>query len=1313
MKKILAIIALLLSFGNVCSANRTHPFLLSFNSSDGITDPGATSGCQDVFGRVWMATRNGVFFTSGTRFFNFRNTEYNANCSKLTHVIAADTANNIWIATSTGTGFYNPLTNVFTNVPELANAQVHDIEIAPGVVWFVTEEGIWRYDNASTELKKAMMSATIHPKQSCLMEDGNIVFTTKEGFLYAIDADAETVRPIRFDITWSKNEMLGLENICFAEGSSVLVSTNEDEVVKLDTRTGSCERVLSTSSKGHIAKILSLMLFEEEYWICTSTGLIVYDPATGEIDDQSSGEKSSSTLNGEVVIGLFSDKGGNVWAGTLNNLRCYRNYHGKLGRYLCDESEGSLHGTSVRTLCYEPSSYVWTGSVEGVVNRLDTRTGRIEDLSASVGLKEGTTITSMKMIDGFLWITTFGDGIYVYDTKNLRSVRKIDIPEKRCMSLLKASNGDVFIGSSRGLYKQPSGTESIVFLEQAGENGVHSMDEDTSGRILIGTYGDGIGTLDLSDESYKPIPLDDLSGDLSIRYVNAIRYKDGNIWLATEDTGVVKVELSSSGDPRAVKSYSEANGYPMSATSGLLWDASGMMWILTVDGCVMFNPSTERVESVHFQSDKVVSGNFHEGASCITEDGQFYLGTRKGLLYFSPDELSTVFDNGNVMISNIILGTLNARRSIAQKGHSAMTSEVVRVKHKDASMLTFTYACSDFENPDRIEYECRMKKNFFNNELTVTEPQVSYFGLAPGKYDFSVKVSGSDNPDAIDHMSVVIMAPWYLSTVAKILYTLLLLAAVYFAAKSRIDRRDKEIRSMAELAETESRAQLLKEKMDFMTNITHEIRTPVSLISILVDKLSANNRIPQEDMADFISLKSSTNRLFELCNELLEFRKLKDGKMQLVMKNEDFCSVVGTAAESFKTLAEERNINYSVSIPDHPVTVSCDRNAVESIVTNLLSNAVKYCENYISLSLETIGDMIRLVVNSDGPLIPAEESEQIFDAFFQSKNINSSGYGLGLTFSRTLALRQGGSLFLDTKNRKLNSFVLTMPVVLTETLVPQDTTEDSAAEEKKAQSTVPELGRPQLLVVEDNVPLRNVIRDELSQNYDIIVASDGSEALDIIKKENIDLVVSDIMMPVMDGCEMCNAIKSNIDFSHILVILLTAATGVEMHIKSLKAGADSYIEKPFKMDVLKANIESLLRNREIRNEQFSKSPLSLLSYTTSSKVEMEFMSQLQETVLDNASDSEFSTSLIAEKMKVSRRTLSAKVKANTGLSVNEYVRLCRLKKAAELLSEKKYRINEVAYLVGYSSPSYFAQHFQAQFGVKPSEFVKGETKKES
>ncbi|MBR4227711.1 MAG: response regulator, partial [Bacteroidales bacterium] len=406
--------------------------------------------------------------------------------------------------------------------------------------------------------------------------------------------------------------------------------------------------------------------------------------------------------------------------------------------------------------------------------------------------------------------------------------------------------------------------------------------------------------------------------------------------------------------------------------------------------------------------------------------------------------------------------------------------------------------------------------------------------------------------------------------------------------------------------------------------------------------------------------------------------------------------------------AKARGLEFTSSFSNDSIMAVCDADAIESVVCNLLSNSIKYSNSKIDVDVKEENEKVVIRVENDGVRVPEEESELIFEAFYQSKSLEKNGTGLGLTYSRKIASLHQGRLYLDTSVKDLNSFVLEIP----EKAVQETRSEAPAAKVPSIpEDDIPDMPgqKAVVLVVEDNDTMRDLIRDALVKDYDILSAGDGEEALSIVRNSRVDLVVSDIMMPKMDGCELCNAIKEDISLSHIPVLLLTAAVGVETHIRSLKSGADAYIEKPFKMDVLKANISNLFRNRDIRNEQFSSSPLSHYSFSSVSKIEEDFMNSLHSFIQDHISETELTIDRLADAMAVSRATLTRKVKANTGLTVNEYVRISRLKKAVELLAENNYRINEVAYLVGYSSPSYFTLSFQKQFGKLPSEFIKKKT----
>ena len=397
-------------------------------------------------------------------------------------------------------------------------------------------------------------------------------------------------------------------------------------------------------------------------------------------------------------------------------------------------------------------------------------------------------------------------------------------------------------------------------------------------------------------------------------------------------------------------------------------------------------------------------------------------------------------------------------------------------------------------------------------------------------------------------------------------------------------------------------------------------------------------------------------------------------------------------------------------MPETPVQVVCARDSIEKVLTNLISNAIKYGKDKINVVLteNASNDKVRVRVDSNGSRIADNDREKIFEPFYQVKMSSdqiagSKGTGLGLPFARTLAELHNGRLFIDGSRKDVNSFVLEIPKDQ-----PRKVSIKSEPVQVEPDPILTEMdnSRHTILIVEDSAEMRYYLGKELSGDYNTLLASNGEEALAMMQGQKVDLVISDIMMPVMDGCELCNRIKSDVELCHVPVILLTAAVGVETRIETLRVGADGYIEKPFSIDLLKANVSNLFKNKEIAFKQFTESPLTHYNSVTVGSIDNEFMEKLHSEVMKHLSEQDLNIEALTSILGTSKSTLYRKIKANTGLNINEYIRLCRLKEAAEMLSSQKYRINEVAYLVGFSSPSYFTTSFQKQFNISPSAFVK-------
>ncbi|MGN6533767.1 MAG: hybrid sensor histidine kinase/response regulator transcription factor [Ginsengibacter sp.] len=499
-------------------------------------------------------------------------------------------------------------------------------------------------------------------------------------------------------------------------------------------------------------------------------------------------------------------------------------------------------------------------------------------------------------------------------------------------------------------------------------------------------------------------------------------------------------------------------------------------------------------------------------------------------------------------------------------------------------------------------------------------------------------------------------------------------------------------------------------KINFFTNLAHEIRTPLTLIKMPLDKLLKSNITDNNVNESLKMMKKNTTRLIDLTNQLLDFRKAEANKFSLTFSETDISELVSEVFSTFKPAADQKNLSYKLLLPRITLHAFIDSEALKKILSNLFNNAIKYATGFVTIKLLPFSSedtMFNIEVRNDGHIISEQHKDKIFEPFFRIKETEKeAGTGIGLPLARSLAQLHKGDIILKTSPERENIFLLSLPIHQeTEINLNKSKEDDRSNITAKNFSTEIDLSKPNLLLVEDNKDILNYIGQELEQKYNIFLALNGQEAITILENKNINVVVSDIMMPIMDGIDLCKTIKSDFQHSHIPIILITAKNSLQSKIEGLEVGADAYIEKPFSLDHLQAQITNLLSNRKIIKEYFARSPLTHLKGIACSKADKEFLENLNDTISQHITDSELDVDRLSSIMNMSKATLYRKIKGLSDLSPNELINLSRLKKGAELLSNGQYKINEVAYMIGYSLPTNFSRDFQKQFGISPSNFI--------
>lgn len=516
--------------------------------------------------------------------------------------------------------------------------------------------------------------------------------------------------------------------------------------------------------------------------------------------------------------------------------------------------------------------------------------------------------------------------------------------------------------------------------------------------------------------------------------------------------------------------------------------------------------------------------------------------------------------------------------------------------------------------------------------------------------------------------------------------------------------------------EQEKEREIYHAKIDFFTNVAHEIRTPLTLIKGPLENIILKKKVDAETREDLNIMKQNTERLLNLTNQLLDFRKTESQGFRLNFAKCNITEVLKETHLRFTSLAKQKGLEFTLQLPEADFYAHVNQEAFTKIISNLLNNAVKYSEHYIHVSLEvTEGDesnVFRIRTVNDGVIIPREMREKIFQPFVRFNEREdgkvTTGTGIGLALSRSLAELHQGTLAMGEEENS-NTFCLTLPIVqdMTITLTPETKAEPELVSETPVEVEQGEKkdNHPTVLVVEDNSDMRAFVVRQLSKEYAVLSAVNGAEALKMLDGNYVNLVVSDVVMPVMDGFELCKTIKSDLNYSHIPVILLTAKTNIQSKIEGMELGADAYIEKPFSVEYLQACASNLIQNREKLRRTFAQSPFVAANTMALTKADEDFIKRLNEVILANLNNPEFSMDDIADSLNMSRSNFYRKIKGVLDLSPNEYLRLERLKKAAQLLKEGEGRVTEICYMVGFNSPSYFAKCFQKQFGVLPKDFV--------
>ena len=686
-----------------------------------------------------------------------------------------------------------------------------------------------------------------------------------------------------------------------------------------------------------------------------------------------------------------------------------------------------------------------------------------------------------------------------------------------------------------------------------------------------------------------------------------------------------------------------------------------------------------------------------------------YFGGTNGFTVFNPREfndISTVEPIIAITGFHVFNKEIESGSKILK--HNINYTNSIELKHNE-STFSFDFAALSYLSPENNQFEFILDGFEKEWKKTNTIQKAYYMNIPPGKYVFRIRACNSYQiwNQGERSISIRIKPPFWFSNLMLIIYFFTIITIGWYIIYKNNRRLEKNNLLKLEKYKTIKELETYESKINFFTNIAHEIRTPLSLIIAPLEKILKTCNISSETRLFLGIIEQNTNRLLELVNQLLDYRKMEEGELYLDIRHQDIIPVVRKAYNLYVHNAELKNVSMTFNTTHDSIMCTFDAEAICKILSNLISNAVKYAQSRISLTVYLKNNQLHLEIEDDGIGIDNKLIDKIFEPFFQIENeVNKTkaGSGLGLAFAQSLAVKHDGLIRVFSKGSR-TIFTLILPLSDADSSCIESQNKSNEETENLNFIDSNDTNKPKILIVEDNIELRTFLCQNLNANFISKEAENGEFAIRLLEKESFDVIISDIMMPKMDGIEFCRYVKSNPIYSHLPFIILSAKAEISSKVQGLEIGADVYIEKPFSIDFLSAQIASIIENRNRIREKFINTPLVYLKQSQTEGIESVFIQKLNEAIIENIANKDFNIDSLAKIFLMSRSNFHKKIKTITGMTPNDYINLIRLNKAALILSSKKYKINEVCYMVGFNTPSYFTKCFYDKFGKLPKDYI--------
>lgn len=1297
---------------------------------------------------IWLWGR-----VQGCRKITYKNNKFSSETySTDNHKLKSDNirflsvfdSNSIWIGT--GKGLYL----LKDNTLECIDSTHYFLQSAviDNTIYFITSEGfIWKYNQQHlTKVANTATSTDFLLTGNIVLRNEWLLFTKQGGILFNPKTNTTRIAPEELNI---RNGLVVKDN-----RNNYWVHNQTGYINYIQKESGSVKKIDVRSSK------LPYFIDYERYhvyhdsrdiiWITTyGNGLFAYNPTTKELEHFTATANHTNPIASNYLQYIIEDHSGNLWTSSEYSGISQIEIINKGAAKVYPEGELNIdRANAIRFISHMQDDEVWITTRAGGLYIYDNKLTK----QKSKKYYDINIYSACEDSKGNIWLGTRGKGLQVGDDQHYihQATDTNSLAADPVFCILQDRKQRMWIGTFGGgldlaVPKKDKYIFRHFFNKTYGQKEIRTICEDRNGWIWVGT-SEGVFVFD-PDRIIKD-PNDFYQYNLdnhalkSNEIKSIIQDKKGRIWIAESGIGFCVANIKNDYKDISFTHYTVNDGLVHSVVQAFIEDDEGNIWVSTEYGISCFNPENKIFNNYFFSND--ILGNVYTEGCAKLKDGRLAFGTNHGLIILNTKQIKNKEKILSVTFTDLKLNGISVRPADMDSPLTAALAytDAISLKYYQSS---FVIDFSTFDYPISTNTRFSYKLEGYDDDWSIpsTLNFAAYKNLPAGTYYLHVKacsVSGiwSDNEETLE---IKVTPPFWATGWAFFVYILIAGIIMYF-----VYRTIRNINNLRNKIKVEK--QLTEYKLVFFTNISHEFRTPLTLIQGALDRIHRTHNIPKEIRYSIKLMDKSTQRMLRLINQLLEFRKMQNNKLALSLEETDVIAFLYEIYLSFQDTAESKNMDFKFIPSVNSYKMYIDKGNIDKIAYNLLSNAFKYTPSggkiEFSIYIDKQKQLLIMKVTDTGVGIPKEKRNELFKRFMQSSfSSDSIGVGLHLTHELVHVHKgnicyeenpSGGSIFIvtlptDSSIYQSNDFLIPENAILKEEA--QNHPSLSALNEENAHSESEEeidkeveniekelktelnasdqegpLNKRKILIIEDDNDVREFLKEELTPYFEVAAEADGKNGLEYAHNNDIDLIISDVMMPGYNGFEITRKLKSDFSTSHIPIILLTALNAAESHLEGVKSGADSYITKPFSTKLLLASIFKLIEQRDKLKEKFSNDLSAKRPVMCTSDKDKEFVENLTKIVEEQLTNPEFTADDFASMMSLGRTIFYRKVRGVTGYTPKEYLRIMRMKKAAELLSTKKYTVSEVTYMVGINDPFYFSRCFKAQFGISPSSYQK-------